>query len=192
MRFLILLFIFAVVGCSSSPKGAEIGPRLDDKKYAAVIEKNTRHDVRYEGFYNKYEMYVTFLNSDTQAAWLQRLSDVRQWDIAQAQKERDKMFQENSTQTKFILSLFVPSPRLNDLHKGSSIWEIYFESNGKRYKGRATRRNGKLEDIQSLLPYHNRWSVIYDVVFDIPLSGAESGPAKFILTSSQGTSTLEF
>ena len=41
-----------------------------------------------------------------------------------AQAEREKMMQENSTLTKFSLSFYIPSARLNDLHKSSSIWKI--------------------------------------------------------------------
>jgi hypothetical protein len=86
----------------------------------------------------------------------------------------------------------VPSVRLNDLHKGASIWKIYLEANGQRYEGKASRRNGKLEDIQASFPYHNRWSVPYEVVFKVPLTAVEQGTVRFILTSSQGTSKFEY
>lgn len=182
-----------ISGCATKPQlGADVGPRLETKAYENLIKKNTRHDLQYEGFYNKFELHATFINSEVQTAILQKKSDVLRWNAQEAQKEREKLFQESTTQTKFFLSFFVPSVRLNDLHKGSSIWKIYLESNGQRYEGKASRRNGKLEDIQALFPHHNRWSVAYDVVFNVPLSGIEAGPVTFIVTSTQGTSKLNF
>jgi hypothetical protein len=118
-----------------------------------LIEKYTRHDLQYDGVYNRFEAYATFLNSDTQATILQKRSDVLEWDQAQAQKERERLFQENATQTKFFLSFFVPSVKLNDLHKGTSIWKLYLEAGGKRYEGKVMKHNGKVEDINSIYPY---------------------------------------
>jgi len=87
----------------------------------------------------------------------------------------------------------VPSIKLNDLNKGTSIWKLYLETpDGKRYEGKATKHVGKLEDIHAVYPYHNRWSVPYDVAFDVPLSMVEKGPLTFVVTSSQGTIKLKF
>lgn len=156
------------------------------------MKKNTRHDLQYEGVYNKFEVYATFINSDVQTAILQRRSDSLQWDTKHAQLEREKLFQESATQTKFALSFYVPSTRLNDLHKGSSIWKIYLLSGGERYVGKATKRNGKLEEISAIYPYHNRWSVAYDVTFNVPVPVIETKPATLIITSTQGTAKLQF
>jgi hypothetical protein len=191
--FALMPSIVMLTGCASKEiQGADISTRLDDSSYEKLLDKHTRHDVQYDGVYNKFELYATFINSDVQSAILQKKSDIYQWDTRQAQSEREKMFQENSTQTKFALSFFTPTPRLNDLHKGATIWKIYLDVNGQRYVGKATKRNGKLEDLSAIFPKHNRWSVPYDIVFNVPLSGAEQGQATFIITGSQGTSTLKF
>lgn len=187
------IFGTLTLGCATKPpRGADVGTRLENDSYAQLIQKNTRHAVKYEGFYNKFEIYATFINSEVQTAILQKKSDVFQWNAQQAQKEREKLFQENSTQTRFAISLFTPSVRLNDLNKGNSIWKLYLESNGQRYEGRATKRNSKLEDVQAMFPYHNRWSVAYEIAFDVPLSSIESGSVIFIIASTQGTATLRY
>lgn len=193
MRLLIVsILALQLAACGHAKKGAEITERINESNYDDLINRYTKHDTQYDGFYNRFELYATFLNSNTQAAILQKRSDVLEWDQKQAQSEREKMFQENSTLTKFALSLFTPSVRLNDLHKGTSIWKIYLEAGGQRYEGKAMKRNGKLEDIRAIYPYHNRWSTAYDVSFNVPLSVVEKGPITFVLTSSQGTSTLKF
>jgi hypothetical protein len=193
LPFLALLAVCALFGCAhSQPKGAVIGTRLDDETYEKLIEKFTRHDLQYDGVYNRFEAWATFLNTDTQATILQKRSDVLEWDQTQAQKEREKSFQENATQTRFALSFFVPSVKLNDLHKATSIWKLYLEADGKRYEGHAMKHLGKFEDIRAVYPYHNRWSVPYDISFDVPLSAIEKGPVTFIITSSQGAIRLTY
>jgi hypothetical protein len=192
IRFFTVFFLLFIAGCAHEPKGAEIGRSMSAGEYSRLIKTYTKQATRYEGFYNKFEVYVTFLNSKVQDAILQKKSDIQLWTVEQARKEREKMFQENSTQTQFAVSLFIPSTRLNDLHKGTSIWKIYIEAGGQRYPGKAKRRNGKLEDLAEVYPTHNRWSVPYDIVFDVPLSAIETTDAKFILTSSQGAAELVF
>jgi hypothetical protein len=194
MKFVITLFILTLTAsCAhNEPNGAVIGTRYENSNYEALIGKFTKHSVQYEGLYNKFELNVTFINSEVQAAILQKRSDIYQWDTKLAQKEREKILQENSTQTKFALSFFVPSIRLNDLNKPTTIWKAFLESHGHRYAGRITKRNGKLEDIQATYPYHNRWSVPYEITFDVPLAGVEDAPLKFIITSSQGSASLQY
>ncbi|MCB0351229.1 MAG: hypothetical protein KDD38_08605 [Bdellovibrionales bacterium] len=196
----LLIYVFTTLtttlltlACSTTPKqGAEISSRMDTSAYKNLIQENTRHAIDYEGFYNKFEIYATFINTDVQTAILQRRSDSLQWDTRKAQSEREKLFQESATQTHFAVSFYVPSVRLNDLHKGNSIWKIYLVSGGERYEGRATKQNGKLEDLLAIYPYHNRWSIAYEVTFNIPLSAVEGKPATLIITSTQGTAELQF
>lgn len=191
LRLCALLFL--VTACASSEKEASTAiSKVDSVQYKDVIKKYTRHDTQYEGFYNKFEVHATFINSEVQSALVQKMSDSLQWDTQQTQKERENFFQESTTQTKFALSFYVPSVRLNDLHKGTSIWKVYLVSGGERYEGKVSRRNGKLENIQALYPYHNRWMVAYDVSFNIPLSGAESAPVTLVLSSTQGTAKLQY
>jgi hypothetical protein len=197
MAFALFVSSLILNGCSTIEKtdgktGADIGQRFDETSYENLIYANTQHEVRYEGFYNKFEIYATFLNSKVQSAILQKRSDAFQWDARQAQNEREKMFQENTTQTKFQISFFTPSVRINDLHKGNSIWKIYLESNGQRYEGKAKRVNNKLEDVAAIFPYHNRWSIAYEVIFPVPLSAVESGPVTFVISSTQGSAKLDF
>jgi len=188
-----LLTISALGGCSSAPKqDGAAGPRVSEATYESLINKNTRHHVEYDGFYNKFELSTTFLNSDVQTTILQKRSDTLGWDNATAQKERERLFQENSTQVKFFMSFFSPTPRLNDLHKGSSIWKIYLEVEGKRYEGKVTKYKGKLEDIQAIYPYHTRWAMPFEVVFLVPLSGVENHSPVFMITSTQGSAKLQF
>ncbi|MEK6554754.1 MAG: hypothetical protein AABZ31_05915 [Bdellovibrionota bacterium] len=184
----------STVGCSSAEKNheTEVGPRMSDLEYRIMVEKNTKTAQKYEGFYNTLEVRSTFINSDVQAAILQKQSEILQWDSKTAQAAREKMFQENSNSTKFFVSFFVPTRRLNDLHKPNTIWKIYLEANGEKYEGKATKRTEPLEALQALFPAHSRWAIPYDVTFSVPLSAVDKSNVKLTFTSSVAQAELNF
>ncbi len=189
--FLLLLFVF-IAACSTAPKGANVGERMSAASYAHTLEKNTEADQRYDGFYQLYGLSVTFVNSDVQSAILQKKSDVYMWDSLTAQTEREKMFQENSTVSKFVLVMFVPDHKLVDLHKDNSIWKLYLETNGQRYDGSVKKIQGPLEQVHSVYPSANRFSTTYEVTFNVPLAISETHDSTVIITSTLGTSELTF
>lgn len=189
---LVLAFAFTAA-CASAPKSdSDVGPRLDDIAYRALFEKNSRNDQQYNGFQNTLEIHATFLNSDIQTVILQKNADNLQWDSKTAQQEREKLFQQNSNSTKFFVSFFVPTPRLNDLNKPNSIWKIILEANGEKYPGKAERMKRPLETLQATYPTHTRWGVPYEVTFPVPLSMVENGEVKLIITSNIAASNLKF
>jgi hypothetical protein len=191
---LILLALTFQMACSSTPdtRGADIGERLNDSDYQKLIHKYTDHIKDYKGFHNTFQVYATLVNSEIQSALIQRESDALQWDQDKATNEREKAFQEMSNETKVIVSLYTPTSKYNDLHKGISIWKLYLEANGKRYEGSAMKKDLRLIQLKKLYPYHNRWSQAYEVSFNVPTSVAESSDTKFIMASSLGKAELKF
>lgn len=190
----VLVFgLMSAAGCATSkaPEG-EVGPRLEDGAYRKLFDKHSRDDRQYNGFQNTLEVHATFLNSDIQTAVLQRDADTMLWDSRTAQTEREKIFQQNSNATKFFLSFFVPTPRLNDLAKPNSVWKIYLEANGERYQGKAEKVKRPLEAIIASYPTHTRWGYPYEITFPVPLSVVENYPVKFIITGGVASTTLQF
>ena len=190
---LISVICLGFAACSTTkPTGAEIGPRISKDEYIKKMKAKTKSDKKYDGFYQLYEAHVTMVDSDVQSLVLQRKSDVFQWDDETAQKEREKMFQENSTETKFFLVMYTPKRKLMDLHRGNSMWKVYLEVNGQRYPAKIKKATGQLENISAVYPSLNRFSFPYEVQFSVPTSVAEESTAKFILTSALGTSEFVF
>lgn len=186
--------VMIFTSCSNAPKESEVevGPRMKQDEYSMLIDKYTAKDKQYDGFYNKFEAYATILNTDVQTAVLQKSTDAMQWDSQNAQKERDKMFQENSNSTKVFLSFFTPNRRINDLQKGNTMWKIYLEAHGEKYEGKAVKKSMPLEALQLMYPYHTRWNIGYDLTFPIPLSAIEKGESYLVITSSIGSTKLKF
>ena len=193
MRVVTIFALALLTACALKPtRGAAIGPRFDDNAYAILIRKCTQHESQYDGFNQRYDVYATMLTTEVQAAILQKRSDIYEWTSLQAQDERDKMFQTNSTQTKFAVSFFVPDYRLNDLNKKTTMWRFYLDSQGKRYVGFATKRPEKLVDLEAMYPYHTRFYKPYEITFNVPLSIVEVAPAVLTIASAQGVAHLKF
>lgn len=196
LMFTLMSLVFVMLegaGCASSRVAdGDVGPRLSDGAYRKLFDKHSRDDRQYSGFQNTLEVHATFLNSDIQTAVLQRDADTLLWDSRTAQSEREKIFQQNSNATKFFLSFFVPTPRLNDLAKPNSVWKIYLEANGERYQGKAEKIKRPLEAILASYPTHTRWGQPYEVTFPVPLSVVENYPVKFIITGGIASSILQF
>lgn len=187
------LSILIFAGCSSPQKmGATVGQQLSDREYNDLYMSYTKNDKKYSGFNQDYDVSVTLVSSELQTAILQRKSNTYLWDENEAQTERESLFQENSNSTKFIVVLFTPKTRLSDLDKPNSIWKMYLDVNGERYKGTAKKIKDPIEKILPIYPSHNRFSVVYEVVFKVPLKSAEEYPMQFTITSSLGTSDFEF
>jgi hypothetical protein len=193
----LLFFIFCLFGlasCGHSPvqNGRIIDP-VDESEYKATINKYTRSDRQYSGFYQSYELAGTLITSETSQAILKKRGTYLQWDAKSLSSEREKALQALSTQTTFLFSLYTPERTHNDLNKGTSIWKIYLDADGARYEGKVKKRNEKLVDIIHLFPYHSRWSIAYRVDFDVPTSVVErSSKLRIVFTSSLGASTFEF
>lgn len=192
----LILSVFGLIsaGCSTTDvkSDANVGPRLTDVEYRTQIEKNTRAEQTYQGFYNTLDVRVVFINSDVQTAILQKTADALQWDMTTAQAEREKMFQENSNSTKFFMSLYVPTRRLNNLEKPNTIWKVYLEYNGEKFEGRVKKKKEPFEALQATFPAHTRWAFPYEVTFDTPLGAVEGQELKFTITSSVAQATLTF
>lgn len=199
IRFLPSLLFFTVgllglASCGHSPvqNGRIIDP-VDESEYKATINKYTRSDRQYSGFYQSYELAGTLITNETSQAILKKRGTYLQWDSKSLSSEREKALQALSTQTTFLFSLYTPERTHNDLNKGTSIWKIYLDADGTRYEGRVKKRNEKLVDIIHLFPYHSRWSIAYRVDFDVPTSVVErSSKLRIVFTSSLGASTFEF
>lgn len=181
-------------GCAKSPHIAdEIRDGLKAHSgVSRVINEFTRRDQKYQGFYNLYDVHITMLNSLVHGAINERGAYYLKWDNDQLREERDKSFQEMSTQSTFMVSLFTPDRNHNDADKTGSMWKVYLEANGMRYTGEIERVKTKLTQLQAIYPYHSRFSVMYRVTFPVPMVEAEKHSTKVIFTSNLGTSTFIF
>ncbi len=186
---LILSFVFLLGACSTP------SVKFDNRyNYNKIINSNTKQDKKYSGISNVYQVSVTRMTPKVFSLTDQKLAFLQQWPSHKVEEASQKQEESLSKHTTFIVILYTPVTKNNDLKKGDdSIWRTYLEVNGQRFPGIANIAPYKPTQIRTLFPEMTRFSKAYQVQF--PIANSESsadGQVKFILTSDLGTSEFNF
>ena len=193
--FLAISAIFLLSFCSSAPKtydSRNITQAIPQSEYSDQLERFTKSDENYRGFYNAYQVSVTMLNSLVESNVIQQKGYYFQWDKSKTRTEREKMFQEHSSKSKFLLVFFTPERKDNNLEKINTIWKVYLQVNGQRFLGSVKKMNVIYSQFVQLYPHFTRWNKAYEVTFDIPMNEVETQPSSIVVTSSLGSSKFNF
>lgn len=182
-----LFFILSTAACTSMEKNSlGFKPKLSPSEYSKLIKDNTFNKKEYKGFYNQFDVSVTFLTTEVFSANLERMRYYLQWDEVKYQQKREEMFQTLSNSSKVFLSFYTPEPDLRNPQRPDSLWEVYLEVDGQRYEGEIKSHNEAHYLLKELYPHHTRWSNGYMISFNIPMSVVESQNSKLVLTSPAG------
>lgn len=192
MPWFIAVLFLALASCAQAPISSSGLNPLPRAQYASLIKRNTANTNQYSGFYQTFQADVTILTSEVQAESLKQKAEFLQWDGRIYQNEREKMLQEASAYSKFFLRFFSPEQSHDDLDKVKSMWKIYLDYGGNRFEGKVRKVSDKLADVQNLYPHVDRFSSIYEVSFNVPMTTLEQGSATFSLTSSLGSAKFTF
>ncbi len=195
MRFLVIASVVFVAACTSTPPVVDENKSvsaMSDAEYAALLQKKTVHDRKYEGFYQIFEASALLLNLEVQDILLTRQIHFNQWVPEKIRTEREKTNQLNATQTRVILSFFSPDFQYDDLAKTNSVWHLYLEVGTARYEAKVKKVSSKLVEVKTLYPFHNRFSTPYELTFMVPVAQVEQNPVSLTLTSTLGSSTMKF
>lgn len=185
----ISLFILSI-SCSSTPQKSD--DLISSDNYEKLIDKNTRTIQSYDGLYNIMQFHATLLTPQMYEAVTARSSQMYQWDDAALASERQKAEQYLSNQTEVVLSFYTPEAKHDNLNRSKTLWKIFLDAGGKRYEGKATKMKLLTSEIQSLYPYHNRWSTPYKITFPVSMKSIEASEIKFTLTGAIGSESVTF
>ncbi len=192
MRIFVLMLGLVLSSCASTQKGS-IERRITDSEYKEITSAYTQNKKKYDGFYNRFDASIIFLNTKVQEAVLRRRADFLQWNQDEYLKEREKGFQESSSSTRFFLSFFTPDREQNNLHvPAKSIWKVYLEVDGRRLEAKIRKLMTSPADLHNTYPFFGRFHTPYEVLFEIPTSVSERTPVRLIVTSSQGSAEFDF
>ncbi len=191
MKKLILSIFFLMQTSACVTQSAKFDQQYD---YQQTVLKHSRHEKKYSGISNVYQVSVTHLSPIIYSLKDQKLAFLQQWPSHKVEEASQLQEEDLSKHTSFIIMLYTPNTKNNDLKKGDdSIWRTYLEVNGQRFAGITTTAPYKPSQITSLFPGMTRFSKAYSVKFPIPDNEAfASGQAKFILTSDLGTTEFTF
>ena len=194
IKFLIstaALSIF-ILSCASQLKTQAGVPEVTTAYYTELLENKTKKIEIYDGLHNILTVQATWLDSQFTEASLSQNARSFQWNEQLYKEEREKKINSNANSTVFFISLYTPERKHSDLSKIKNLWKIFLEVNGQRYEGKATKIKLLLSEIQSLYPYHNRWSTPYHVSFPIATSLVENQSAILTLTGAVGSAQLKY
>lgn len=186
MKFIYLLLIAFVAGCSTypHPKGHE--------QYVDKIEAHSAGDKQFAGVYEQFEFRSTLLTREISQLIHDRLALVYEWNQAEAAaKLAERMSKLNDT-TVLWLSFFTPDRKDDNLATQHSIWKIYLDAGGKRYEGRAVKANMNLSEAQAIIPYHTRWATPYYIEFPVPTDELVGVSKSLVITGPLGRREVFF
>ncbi len=192
MKYLYFLILIITLNSCSTPRLVLSGEdelfesHFSQEAYEEQLEDKVRHFRGYEGFDNIFQFHVVLVDSKLMEAQSRRNSDFYQWSTGQLRESLQKNAETTSKGTTLFLSFYTPTPKHNDLQRPNSIWEIYLQVNGTRYRGRAKKLTDPVAKIQALYSFHDSWSTAYEVTFVVPSSVVENNESKFTITGTLG------
>ena len=184
----LILISLLTLGCQTVvPAGPQVVQNVTEDRYIPIYKRYTQTVKEYSGFHNTYEARMTFQHSQLNTMRLRRKGHYLRWSLDRFQKEREKLFQEMSTEARGFLLFYTPEIEYDDLNKPNTIWKVYLEFDGQRYEGKAVKAKEKRIELQAQFPDIDAFSSSYFVTFPLPTSVVEDQAFTIILTSSVGT-----
>lgn len=192
-RLLLLSLSLWMVGCAqtqiANPSQIEAIPA---EEYRQLIAKNTGNANEYSGLNQTFQASVTIETGEVESALLRQRGVFKGWDQHQFQSEHEKAVQEAQAYSRFALRLFTSDHDYDDADKPKTIWKTYLEYGGSRFEGTVKKMKDRQVELLSLFPYTDKFSTLYEVTFNVPMTTIEQGQCKFILTSSLGSAEFKF
>jgi len=192
----IFILFMNLASCATQNIGiAPNGPQtqmVSATEYQTLIDSRLQKQKIYDGLVELMEFKTLLVSSDLAMAQVDQNERIYQYSNDQYLNEKGTVQSNLAKQTEIFISLFVPETKYDDLAKKTSRWKIFLDVAGQRYEGRAVRLKNQLTEIQSIYPFHNRWSTAYRLIFQLPTSIAEGSPAKLTLTGPTAAAAVEF
>lgn len=191
MKYILALSL--LLSACSSYEILPSGRRLKtNNEYNEIIDKNSDHVRRYNGFYNTIDMQGTLLNAEVLDAQIDQNTRLYQWDEQRMNSERTKNVERLSKQTEVFVSFFTPEKKDDNLAKFDTKWQIYLDVGGQRYEGKVTRIKQLVSETQSLYPYYVKFTTPYILTFNTPMTSNEGKEMKVTITGPVDTGVMVF
>ena len=194
--FFITLGAFLILTLSCSQKNLANLPNfklISESDYQETIKKTARQKQVYSGLYNSIDMTGIVINSEVSEGQIDQMARVYIWDENKYTQEKIKAEEKLRKEAEFFVSFFTPDRKHDDLNKNKTLWKIFLDVGGKRLEGKVTKVKLLTEEIQSLYPFHNRFSTPYLITFPVPMKEIEkSSSINLTITGPVGSATVDF
>lgn len=181
-----LIALLLTAGCATTSP-----PEITDD-YLKSVEEYTAGEVQYEGAYNNFNYRATVMSPGMQRVYIGKKTDIYLWSDEKRASELANLQVNNDKLTRIFLSFFTPNKWDDNMSTAKSIWTVYLHVGGNRYEGKVTKNRDSRTELNSMFPYHGRFSSAYNVEFPIPVNSLTGQELKITITGPLGVKTVQF
>lgn len=200
MRFIALSFLFFILGlsissCTTTPTNDALDPSWAPPKhsdYNLAVRKNTFRKQEYSGFYNQFDLSVTYLNENIRVKQLKLEANFAQWNQDKANKKNAALQDSLEQQAQFFVSIFTPKNDDSKLDIASSGWIATMYFDGQKYRGEFRPTSKDNRQLRMFYPHHTIWSRAFFLTFPVPVREINQKPFSIKFSNPYGEAIFKY
>ncbi len=200
--------VTVLVAGSAGLSGAGCGSRvatvyekvLGSPTYERTTKAFTRTKEVHDGLETRFIFSATWLSPEWVRAFSEEYANIYYLDAARKEQVVARWKGESEKYERFLVALFIPDDRLNDLEKPGTTWSLRLVGRDEKDYAPVYVRKTDLrpEEVARFFPSVGAWSRAYEAAFPREEAGAEkavagkTGPPrlKLVLSGVQGRAVL--
>ncbi len=199
--------ILAVVVLAAAAGTAGCGPRvttvyekvLGSPSYESTTKTYTRTKEVHDGLDTRFIVSATWLSPQWVRAFSEEYANIYYLDTARKEQVIGRWKGESEKYERFLVSLFTPDDRMNDLEKPGTTWSVRLVGRDEKDLAPVYVRKSDLrpEELGRFFPSVGTWSRAYEVAFPKDAAAGAAGKAgaprfKLVLSGVQGRAVLSW
>lgn len=161
-------------------------------EYYAAVRKQTQRKQKYSGFYNQFDMSLTYLTENILIKQLKMEANYAQWSAPKSNKKLESLEESISHESKFFVSIFTPKSDDSKLDMASSGWVAMLYFDGERFDGHIKAIAKDANSLKIYYPDHNIWSRGFILSFPVPTKELMGKSFQVKFSSANGEAVYKF
>lgn len=169
---------------------------LGSPGYFRVTESLTRTREVHDGIETRFIFSATWLSPSWAAAFSEEYARIYYLDAERRNEVAARWRDESERNVRFLVALFTPDEKANDLDKPGTLWSLRaVGANERDFRPLYVRRSDlRPEEIAHFFPHAGTWYRAYEVAFPKEAAEAAGKPGvpriKLVLSGVQGRAVL--
>lgn len=138
------------------------------KEYYKHVRKQTQRQQKYSGFYNQFDLSLTYLTDNILIKQLKLEAHKSQLSPEMANRRLKTLEDSLNHESKFFVSVFTPKSDDNKLDMKSTGWVAILYFDGERFDGHFKATSKSAHSLKLYYPDHNIWSKAFILTFPVP------------------------
>ncbi len=198
---LLFAVAFAAAAFPSSGCGTRVTTLYEkvagSKRYARTTEAFTRTREVHDGLDTRFILSSTWLSPEWIRAFSEEYANIYYLDAERKDRMINRWKRESETYQRFLVALFTPDERMNDLDEEKTLWSLHLvRADEVDFEPVYVRKTSlRPEEVSRFFPYTGTWFKAYEVAFP-KAAGEKIGTGnstprfKLVLSGVQGRAVL--